>query len=140
MNLFLFRITYSNIICVVILVSHCRSASLDQLTPWFARYRHEYFNAFHPAEHETFQHPVALVFIVHPSTPNALDHLFQMQSLPLPSYYDHAYPYLEVLRYYLIVQDAQTDSDAEYGTQLFQFYHMTNKRFFAFLPFLFSMF
>ncbi|KAI9364018.1 ER-golgi trafficking TRAPP I complex 85 kDa subunit-domain-containing protein [Zopfochytrium polystomum] len=84
--------------------------SFSSLTPWFMEYRNYICKYTGAAEHETFNHPVAYLFVVSTSNPDPLSAFTALvpPNSPLPPVFERGFIDPDIpLKHYLLVHDRE---------------------------------
>lgn len=84
---------------------------MDELTPWYAQFRHLILSIKGVSEHETFDHPVCILYAVTSSTPDPMATMMELVNKHniIPGS-DRGFIDPNVLRYYVLIHDGQKSS------------------------------
>ncbi|KAK9805365.1 hypothetical protein WJX73_007226 [Symbiochloris irregularis] len=97
-----------------------RKGSLSYQTPWFERYRQEFFRMLAFAEHECYDHPVACLYVVHVDAEDIVAELQQLQAGGnVPPLMRQGLMEASILQHCLVLHDATSEGgDARAQEQL----------------------
>ncbi|RUP46788.1 ER-golgi trafficking TRAPP I complex 85 kDa subunit-domain-containing protein [Jimgerdemannia flammicorona] len=92
-------------------------ANLDDLTPWYSEFRRLLFTFAGASEHETFDHPVAIIIAVSSANPDPINTLLRPYDPASPApIFDKGFMDPNVLKYYVLIHDAHRTSIAHSET------------------------
>ncbi|KAJ1554867.1 hypothetical protein HK405_003864 [Cladochytrium tenue] len=94
--------------------------SFSDLTPWYDEYRNYVCKYVGASEHETFNHPVAFLFVVSTAHPNPLAAFSSLvpPSTPLPPIFERGFLDPDIpLKHYLLVHDRERAPDVDAGAE-----------------------
>jgi hypothetical protein len=83
--------------------------NMDELTPWYAQFRHLILSIKGISEHETFDHPVAIVYTVSSSTADPMATMMELiNSHNVIPGSERGFIDPNVLRYYVLIHDGHS--------------------------------
>ncbi|KAI8328146.1 ER-golgi trafficking TRAPP I complex 85 kDa subunit-domain-containing protein [Chlamydoabsidia padenii] len=88
--------------------------------PWFTTYKDLILSLRGITEHETFDHPVAIMMVISSANPDPVGAIMQLYNPNVPSFtVDKPYVDTNVLRYYVLLHDPQ-QTTLEHSQQVFE--------------------
>ncbi|KAI8580324.1 hypothetical protein K450DRAFT_237985 [Umbelopsis ramanniana AG] len=85
--------------------------NMDEMTPWYAEFRHLILSIKGISEHETFDHPVAIVYAVSSSTPDPMATMMELvDSHSIVPGSERGFIDPNILRYYVLIHDGHVAS------------------------------
>jgi hypothetical protein len=84
---------------------------MDEMTPWYSEFRHLILSIKGISEHETFDHPVAIVYAVSSSTPDPMATMMELVNTHsvVPGS-ERGFIDPNILRYYVLIHDGHVAS------------------------------
>ncbi|KAI8994486.1 ER-golgi trafficking TRAPP I complex 85 kDa subunit-domain-containing protein [Pilobolus umbonatus] len=93
---------------------------VDDITPWYSKFKHTLLSLRGITEHETFDHPVAVMIVISSSNPDPISTIMQLYNPSSPTFsIDKPYVDTNILRYYVILHDPQRTT-IEQSTAVFE--------------------
>ncbi|GAB5587594.1 hypothetical protein Unana1_02494 [Umbelopsis nana] len=93
--------------------------NMDELTPWYAQFRHLILSIKGISEHETFDHPVAIVYTVSSSTADPMATMMELiNSHNVIPGSERGFIDPNVLRYYVLIHDGHS-ATMEHSDEVF---------------------
>ncbi|KAI9271539.1 ER-golgi trafficking TRAPP I complex 85 kDa subunit-domain-containing protein [Phascolomyces articulosus] len=88
--------------------------SLDKSMPWYVDFRRMMLSLRGMTEHETFDHPVAIMIVISSTNPDPMGTINQLYNPNIPSFtVDRPYVDPNILRYYVLLHDPHRASETQ---------------------------